>query len=353
MIKKDFDVFIAYHGSYDKNGTKSICDRLYDYLKQNGIRPFYFPRSDKDTYKANIIEVLRSKTFILVSNENIHVTQNNEIDVAHHYELATEIDAFYALTQAGTDVHVLDSKVLVCGDYMDKRKKGQEAELHGLFANRTHFFMNNEDEEQSFAEVLKWIKERLNLRKDSNVWQTSQTSTEVKQIFVKRSSMSQQIDLPNILAHSKNIRAMGISNSELTSKMDPEALQFAIDRGATVEMLFLDPDSLYTAAREKEEGLRDGRIRNITLNNIDTAIDFKLRLPENQRDNYKMYKYSKVPRMNVILLDSYAILQYYANSEAGMRNPCFLIEKQEVSPLYDFCEESYLKIKNVSTEIEV
>lgn len=163
--------------------------------------------------------------------------------------------------------------------------------------------------------------------------------------------MSQQVDLANLVAHSKNIRAMGISNSELTSRIDPEALKHAIEKGGKVELLFLDPESPFTEQREKAEGLRPNRIKNITVNNIETALDFKFRLEEPQKESYKLYKYSKLPRLNVILLDSYAILQYYGNTEAGMRNPCFLIEKQEVSPLYDFCLENYRYIKSNAEEI--
>lgn len=349
MIEKVFDVFIAYHGSYDEKGSREVSDRLYKFLTDKGLKPFYFPFSGKDIYKSNIIEVIKSKTFLLVCNENIHVAENGNISVSNHYELSTEIDAFYAMTQSGTDVHVQDARVLVCGDYYEKRKKGQEAKLHELFAKRTHFFY---EDESSFEEVLGWINSRLKLRKDSDLWQKNQTTSEVKQIFVRRSAMSQQINLPNIIAHSKSIRAMGISNSELTSKLDPESIQHALNRGARVELLFLDPESPFTAQREREEGLRANRIKNITINNIDTALDFKMRLKPAQKDSYKLYKYSKLPRLNVILLDTYAILQYYGNTEAGMRNPCFLIERQETSPLYDFCLENYNYIKENSQEID-
>lgn len=346
MITKDFDVFIAYHGSYDKNGSREICDRLYDFLKRNGIKPFYFPYSGKDIYKANIIEVIRSKTFLLVCNENIHVNESGTISVTEHYELSTEIDAFYAMTQAGNDVRVQDARVFVCGDYSEKERK-----VRKLIYTNYLLFCDSDNEENSFAEIADWIKSRLVLRKDSDVWQKSQTTTEVKQIFVKRSAMSQQVDLANLVAHSKNIRAMGISNSELTSRIDPEALKHAIEKGGKVELLFLDPESPFTEQREKAEGLRPNRIKNITVNNIETALDFKFRLEEPQKESYKLYKYSKLPRLNVILLDSYAILQYYGNTEAGMRNPCFLIEKQEVSPLYDFCLENYRYIKSNAEEI--
>ena len=77
---------------------------------------------------------MKSKAFILVCNENIKTLENGRIDPSYHYELSTEIDAFYALTQLDGGVNVSDSKVLVCGDYNQKRLKGQETLLHELFA---------------------------------------------------------------------------------------------------------------------------------------------------------------------------------------------------------------------------
>lgn len=353
MIKKEFDLFLAYHGSYDDKGTKLICDRLYDFLNENNIKTFYFPKSDKDVYKANIIEAIKSRVFLLVCNENLNLLENNRIDINKHYELSTEIDAFYAMTQVGADVYVQDAKVLVCGDYMVKRRKGQEAEIHELFAKRTHIFMDADDENKTFNEVLTWIKSRLSLRKDTGEWQKMQVTNEVKQIFVKRAAMNQQIDLSALVANSKHIYAMGISNSELTIRINPEAVRFALSRGAEVQLMFLDPECPYTKIREEEEGLRKDRIKHITEGNIDSALDFKMSLSEELRSRYLLYKYSKLPRMNVILLDSYAILQYYANSEAGISNPCFLIERQEISPLYDFCKSNFDKLKEQAEEIEI
>lgn len=353
MIKKEFDLFLAYHGSYDAKGPKAICDRLYKFLKENKIKTFYFPESDKDVYKANIIEAIKSRVFLLVCNENLKLTENNRIDINEHYELCTEIDAFYAMTQVGADVYAQDAKVLVCGDYTVKRRKGQEAEFHELFAKRTHMFMDAEDEQKTFNEVLMWVKSRLSLRKDAGEWQRLQVTNEVKQIFVKRAAMNQQIDLSALVANSKHIYAMGISNSELTIRINPDAVRFALSHGAEVQLLFLDPECPYTKIREEEEGLRKDRIKHITEGNIDSALDFKMSLNEEQRMRYLLFKYSKLPRMNVILLDSYAILQYYANTEAGISNPCFLIERQEISPLYDFCMNNFNLLKEQAEEIQL
>ena len=52
-------------------------------------------------------------------------------------------------------------------------------------------------------------------------------------------------------------------------------------------------------------------------------------------------------------VDDYLILQYYSNNIQGINNPSFFIEKQAVSPVYEFCEKSYEYLKSQSTPVEV
>ena len=347
MIAKLYDVFIAYHGSYDTKGSVKIAAELYSYLTERSLKVFFFPMSGRDRYKANIIDVMQSKTFILVCNENIKVSTNGKIDPAEHYELSTEIDAFYALTQHGEDVSVSDSKILMCGNYV----KGQESFLHELFANRTHRYLNDQAREDSYESLYEWIVGRLNKYKQVDNWTNKQTSNEVQEVFARRSSMSQICNLQQMVASGKKIRCLGISNSELTIKMNPDAVIYALENGADIELLFLDPESEFTLQREREENLKEGRIKGITYGNIDNAIDIKDAISDELKQKFRLYKYDALPRMNLIIIDNVIILQYYANKVSGLHNPCFLIQKQETSPLYDFCVNTYNSIKEISTEL--
>lgn len=351
MFNKEYDLFLAYHGSYEHNGSKAIADKLYNFMIEKGLNAFYYPKSRRDLYKANIIDVMKSKTFVMICNENLNTLPNGRIDQSLHYELSTEIDAFYALTQFGNDVSVQDSKVLVCGDYFTKRKKGQESELHELFANRTHCFLDGQAMEYSFKEVYDWIITRISCRSTPDSWVTAQTTTEITTVFAKRSFMSQACNLPKMVACSKTIRCLGISNSEMTVKMTPEAVKFALEHGSTIELLFLDPEGEFTRQREEEEKHRPNRIKKITIQNIEHALDLRDELPAEQKERFKLLKYNLQPRINMILLDSNLILQYYANTVAGLSNPCFLIEKKEISPLYDFCTGVYEEIRKSATDI--
>ena len=250
MFRKTYDVFIAYHGSYG-NGTKEISSRLNDFLLEHGLTTFYFPLFDGDNYIANITKAISSNTFILVCNENINTTSSGKIDSAKHFALLTEIESFYALTKSNDGVEFEDAKVLVCGDYMEKRKKGQEALLHELFANRTHFYLNSEAEKDTFNTVLEWINDRL--EKQANKWRRTQMSLEVSMVFVERDEMGSRIELSDHLAKSKSIFAIGISNVAIV-ELYRQALKHAIvENNAKVELIFLDPNSKYTKAREKDE----------------------------------------------------------------------------------------------------
>lgn len=341
-LKKEYDVFIAYHGSYEQGSSAEFANKVYEYLTQHGKKCFFFPRAAKDTYKANIIEVMKSRLFLLVCTPTIHTDENKHIDSRVHYELSTEIDAFYALTQLG-DAKIKDAKILACGDW----HKGDEALLHELFSKRTHFY-DDGNIQTTLETVGNWIDESL---QDTRSWNETQITTEIKEVFATRASMNQSCHFDDLVATAKHIRAVGISNSELTARINPSAIRNCIARGGKIEILFLDPNGKYTPLREQEENLRTNRIKNITNVNIETALDIRDSLPEN-RENMSLYLYDKPPRMNMIFVDDYLILQYYSNNIQGINNPSFFIEKQAVSPVYEFCEKSYEYLKSESTLLE-
>lgn len=341
-FKKIYDVFIAYHGSYAAEGSKIYADRIYDYFTQHGLECFYFPHANKDIYKANIIEVMRSRVFLLVCTEGINLLENGKLDPKNHYELSTEIDAFYALSQIG-EVSVTDAKVVVCGDF----HKGDESRFHELFANRTHFYYNGKEEE--LQQLYEWANERVSRRK---TWQETQITSEIKEVFATRASMNQSCRFDDLIATAQSVRVVGISNSEMTARINPSAITNCIEHGGNIEMLFLDPEGQFTKLREQEESLRPNRIKNITNVNIETAINFLDNIHSN-KDHYKLFIYDKQPRMNMIFVDNYLILQYYANNIPGIENPSFFIEKQENSPIFKFCENVYGFLRQDAREIEV
>ena len=96
MGKKQFDVFIAYHGTYEPNSSYCYAVDLADFLISKGLNVFFYPYSKKDSYKTNIFEALKSNTFLLLASNNLHRTEEGKIDHKYHYELSVEIDSFYS-----------------------------------------------------------------------------------------------------------------------------------------------------------------------------------------------------------------------------------------------------------------
>lgn len=337
-----YDVFISYHGSYAQDGSYACAEGIYDFLTEQGLKCFFFPRSTRDTYKANVIASMRSCVFLLVCTNGINTLPDGRIDRNEHYELSMEIDAFYALAQLG-EVSVADAKVVVCGDY----RKGDESRLHELFANRTHFYF--EDETSDLEPLYEWIAGRVIRQKH---WHETQVTSEIQQVFAARSSMAQTLHFDDLIAAATKVRVAGISNSEMASRISPGAVTNCVNHGGTIEMLFLDPDGQFTPLREQEEGHRKNRIRNLTYSNIDYAIDFRERVQE-KADAIKLFTYDKQPRMNMIFVDGQLILQYYANKIAGQDSPTFYLQKKANSPIYDFCEKAYDYLRQDAVEIEV
>ena len=164
MIRKNYKVFIAYHGTYSSLGSKKDAEDLKRFLINNGFSEneiFFFPSKEGGAYKANVIDVLSSRTLILVYNENLKLEENGTIDHKEHYELCTEIDAFYALTQLGNDVGQNDAKAFFVGD-MSKHRMGDESHLHPLFKDIAQSATSKEDREQAYEGILRWLKDRVN-----------------------------------------------------------------------------------------------------------------------------------------------------------------------------------------------
>ncbi len=348
MFSKKYDVFLAYHGTHENDGLMEVCNKIYNFLIENGIKTFFFPQSAGDNYRINIAKVMQSRTFLLVCNNKIHLTENLQLDSMRHYELSMELNTFYAVARESGERALEDAKVFAVGDCRDPKLK--ESQIHELFSGRTYIYYNPQTDnfEVKLDELLNWVNSRL-----GNKWHRKQISTEIYKSYMKRAVMSQDIDLPNLITHSKKVRIAGVSNIEITF-YNKSALQDAIKNGAEIEVLFLEPTSSFAAQREQEDY---GEICGITKGLIHFCIKdcqvLKTELGEQVKNNFRLYKYDCLPRFNLILLDTCAVLQFYPGCLPGDKSPCFYIKREDdSSPVYDFCTLIYNNLKLSATEIE-
>ena len=341
--KKKYDVFLAYHGTYETGGSYEIANKLFEYLTNQGLSCFFFPKTDHVSYKSNVIDVIASRTFLLICNQSIHLNHDGEINKQYHYELSTEIDTFYGMVQLGTDVQSKDAKIFVADENW---KRGSEQKFHPLFDARTHFYLTDNNLATIFINVKKWIDTRLiaqSLKHNS--------LSEHIQAYFKRSILTEDISIRNLITHAKFVYAAGISNTELMN-VDYDIYKNSLARGCIFKIIYLDPSCDETANREKEEGVRKGRIKTITENNLQIAEDIYDEINENVRQNFKIYLYRRVPRINILIIDDIAILQFYDSFNRGMFNPSFLIKKKsEYDSMYQYCMDKFNELLEVSEEV--
>ena len=59
IINKEYDIFIAFHGSSDEDGAVKQAEIIYNYLTDNGLKCFLFSKnSDSSVYKANFMKII-------------------------------------------------------------------------------------------------------------------------------------------------------------------------------------------------------------------------------------------------------------------------------------------------------
>ncbi len=342
MFKKEYDIFIAYHGSYEKDSSRATSEKIYKYLEGNGYSCFYFPYDEKDSYKSNIVDVIKSRTFLLICNNSMHILNNGALDKRFHYELSTEIDAFYGLTQLGDDVLTKDAKVIVLGN---KWARGDEEKIHPLFMGRTHIY--GKEEKEYLQEIKDWLDSRLEEQKN----RLGEVSfTEISKTYMTRKEMMVDVSYKKLIENAKNIRAVGISNSDIMRKLEYSVFKNIIGRGGEIKLAFLKPTGQYNLLREHEEGLKRGRIRSATEYNLNIARDIYEELTDFQRASFKVYLYDRCPRVNIVLADNVALLQYYDSFNRGMYNPGFFIKKETNKDMYNYCEKKFEEIISVAEE---
>ena len=337
MIKKEHSVFIAYHGTYDKNGSVMYAEQIYKYLKGKGIDCFFFPGSHGEFYKANVKEIMQSSLFIMVCTNGIKRTENGKVDVSQHLDLFVELDTFYGLTQVG-EAKISDSVAVSIGSEF---QHGDEARLHPLFSDRLAFHFDVLDED-NLNKIYNWVLRRQEDKKKEN----EGLSFEIENVYSKRSHLPHN-KIRQLIVEAKHIRSMGISNAYLAAQECEDSLKAFLQNGGLLEMLFLDPESENTIRRAQEEDLsKKSIIRKETIHAFEALL-----LIVGNYNNAHLYLYDNVPRFNAIFIDDLLILQFYSYNNKGKDNPVLCIRKNcEDSPLYNFIDATFEYLKNNATE---
>lgn len=211
-MKKKYDVFIAYHGTYSPTGSKVKADIVYKYLTERGLKCYYFPENKDMNFKYTIHEIPHCTCFLLVVTTGLH-TEEGKINPAWNFELASEVNSMYALTLQNKR-SIEDSHVLACGDDW---YKGSECNLNDLFANRIHFYMNSKDD--PLDDIYNWIVER---NKHYKTYSDIHSYGEVKRVFENFEYAEAYYDLNSMVMNASVVEVS--FNRKLLRKLSKNSL---------------------------------------------------------------------------------------------------------------------------------
>ena len=146
-------LFIAYHGTYDQNGSLKKAEKIYDYLREHGVDCFLFSAhagTNNTAFMNTPIIASESEKFLLVCNENIHMDAEGRVT---NHGILQEIDGFHT-RYYDNESSKGDARVYGFGE-MDSKKA---AKLHFIFRGSAHFTEVHRSEEECLKELLEWVQ---------------------------------------------------------------------------------------------------------------------------------------------------------------------------------------------------
>lgn len=158
MINVNWEVFIAYHGSFQgSGGSKEKAREIFDFLKgQNGINCYFYPECEEGKFGNTPKEAAHSRLFLLVANRNIagklDITSGEIKEGEPIYE---EIDAFYQ-----NKMHLKKGSNGILRVYCYDGYRDADADLLFPVATKNveHFDEERDGgEEKTFTKLLEWI----------------------------------------------------------------------------------------------------------------------------------------------------------------------------------------------------
>lgn len=164
-----YDIFIAYHGTYNKNGSYETAKLIADYLKTNGFSVYLHGYSfsanyphHRDTQWNNTWErINESRTFLLVINDNVPRKENNLSlgnETGRVSQIRDEVDRFNSLVKEGKrNKH--DFNWFYCGNITGRNE--QQMFLESLYNPLSDGHNNLILGSAGYEAIKSWLTNRL------------------------------------------------------------------------------------------------------------------------------------------------------------------------------------------------
>ncbi len=152
-----WEVFIAYHGSYNNNeGSLNKAREIYDFLQgEHGINCYFFPETGTGCFGETPEEAAHSRLFLLVANGNIQNKVNADGEMPKGEPIYAEMNAFYQ-----NKMHCVKNSTALLRAYCYNGYTDVLADKLFPVATRNveHFDEKRDGEAESFTKILKWIR---------------------------------------------------------------------------------------------------------------------------------------------------------------------------------------------------
>jgi Domain of unknown function (DUF5919) len=147
--------------------------------------------------------------------------------------------------------------------------------------------------------------------------------------FATRSEFIERIPPHAIFDRATSIQAAGLSLNLLCQQYGVRRLRALLNRRATLQLLFLDPDGAWIKAREKEENLSPGVLSALTRLNMQMIDRLWRQLPEANQDLVEVRIYDDVIRFNITITDGHrCIVQPYIPAIRGVDSPTLVVDRK-------------------------
>jgi hypothetical protein len=147
--------------------------------------------------------------------------------------------------------------------------------------------------------------------------------------FATRSEFLERIPPRALFDEATSVQAAGLSLNLLCQQYGDRRLRTLVDRGATVQLLFLDPDGEWIKARENEEGLTPGDLSALTKLNMQMIDRIRSELAGSEQDRIEVRVYDDVVRFNITIVDGRrCIVQPYLPAIRGVDSPTLVVDRK-------------------------
>lgn len=163
---------------------------------------------------------------------------------------------------------------------------------------------------------------------------------ELLYVYRDRTEFNRDYSYPRLFEDAHEILAVGISLNAIAMSYSTEhILKLITEKGCKIALCFLDPEGVYCKEREREEGIRQGHISQLTGVNIfrmETTLALLKKTAPDYASQLKIMRYDLLPKFNMYIInDNLMTVQAYAYGR-GEDTPVFVLRRQSKQGLFAF-----------------